>query len=420
MDVKAPGPLTLKVTMLGGRRAGKSTALLAMAKCFEEKFKDTKLRVNPTGGTKKTIKDRSSDFNFSTNSNRLISPDEKPNLTHVEYTFDVVLTGEPNASPIKLEFFDYPGEWLYDGDAQHEKMLTQHIHDSDVLIVMIDTPYLMEEKGRFNEVRNRCLEIKMAIEDNWNHVTAGIPKMVLFVPIKCEGYRDKSKMPEVLDKITHEPGGCYNQLIHRLAGRCEVAITPIQTLGTVVFKFFSFYRKDTPDEETGEIHKRGEMIMMVEKDGKKLPRYPMFCFNPARAKVAAQRQNTGTTYAIQPEDCEQLAVYTLFYALSMAALAAEYKAEAIKKKGFWERLQDSLLRHGGGILLKTVPPSFWDAMGRGGALFKAILENVVNELQERYVFTSADAFLKQRSLLSQKMKRDVDSYQILSDILGWK
>ena len=257
-----------------------------MKECFDKQFKDTELHITPASGrTLDVIEAKRSEMeNYLAKASRdePFIPDSTPTQGDDTYRFNVKIKGKPDV--ISLDFYDFNGEWLVGGDPHYDDVQEQ-ISRSDVLMIIIDTPYLMEDDGQYNDIRNRCFRITEAIKANFD-VNSSVPKMVLFVPIKCERYYDETRMEDVYNKIVSER--CYGGLISYLQKCCEMAITPIQTIGTASFTGFDF------DPSTGTY------LMGKEKDGKELPIYPEYNFND-KAREAAKRQGLDRKYAAEPK-----------------------------------------------------------------------------------------------------------------------
>lgn len=387
--------LTLRVMMMGGRRAGKTSALAAMKECFDKQFKGTELNITPASGraldvieAKRVEMER---YLSMASRDEPFIPDSSPTPGEDTYRFNVKLKDRPDV--ISIDFYDFPGEWLVAGHSNYDNLQDQ-VKRTDVIMIIIDTPYLMEEDGAYNDIRNRCFRISATIENNFN-IHDSVPKMVLFVPIKCEKYYDENRMGDVYKRIVSDR--CYASLIDYLAGKCEIAVTPIQTIGTASFIGFDF------DPSTGDYE------MGKERDGKELPIAPLYNFTE-KAREAAKRRGLDRKYAAEPMYCEQPAVYTLYYALTYAAQVAKAKADNLKKGPF--RFFD---RKSVETFLKTVqdkmPAPLWNIIPR---------ENL-EELIDRFSFASAEEFLKQRNVVFEKMKLSKDGFDILlPDILGFK
>ena len=82
---------------------------------------------------------------------------------------------------------DIPGEWLTDA---HQEQVKALIHNCQVIIIAIDTPYLFSKMtgkgyGAYHEEYNKPLEITNFFKNSLS-VSDIQDRMILFVPIKCE------------------------------------------------------------------------------------------------------------------------------------------------------------------------------------------------------------------------------------------
>ena len=95
---------------------------------------------------------------------------------------------------INISIKDFPGEYL---DSKPEEV-SNFIEESHIVMIAVDTPYLMEENGKYNEEKN---EVKHVISFFTNHAKSLKNKFILIVPLKCERYFHDGIIEEVTDKI---------------------------------------------------------------------------------------------------------------------------------------------------------------------------------------------------------------------------
>lgn len=294
--------LKVQVMMVGGRRCGKTSVLASMKRNFEEQFAKTNLTI--TFGdldTLTALEDKNDEIAeyFLHAGNRTFTPDSNPTDEMIKYTFSIGIANK--RGKIRVDFVDYPGEWLM--DPVHVKDLKACMEKTQVIIVAIDTPYMMEADGVYNEARNCCHRagevLKMALEEN----PYG-KRLILFVPLKCERYLNDGKMNEVLEKTKES----YEEIINcfkREQSKYEVAVTPIFTLGGAMFSHFEVSRL------TGKI-KINERFKTPEK--------PIYYFPDDTVKKPS------------PKYCEQPIVYLLLYLLQ---LAGDKKTSKYESAGVW-------------------------------------------------------------------------------------
>lgn len=285
--------LEVTVVMMGGRRCGKTSVLASMQKCFDENFNgQSPLVITSTGEyTVNAIENKRHELvGYFNKRGRWFRPDIKPTSDITTYGFTVGLRGKN--SRICVKFVDFPGEYL-DGSGHEVELqsLKNELEKSKIVLIAIDTPYLMECDGNFNELCNRCYRTTELLK------TCGFgdrgPGLLLFVPIKCEKYEIEGRMLEVIDRIEE----AYKDVI-KYVGSGEgneylTAITPIITLGGASFSHFDF--------DDGEIKLNSSGI----------PETPIYKFSGNEK--------------YEPENCDLPLLFVLAYTLAMAKRAKEKK-----------------------------------------------------------------------------------------------
>jgi hypothetical protein len=279
--------LKVQVMMVGGRRCGKTSVLAAMKDNFETQFADTNLTIAIDDlDTLEILTAKINEINdyFLGDKSRNIIPDSNPTEDMMKYSYSIKIAGKKGK--INVDFIDYPGEWLT--DKVHLEELRNLITETQVIVVVIDTPHLMEEDGQYNEHRNFCYKtteiLKTALEDGEDG-----EKLILFVPLKCERYYIDGKMEQVR-KRTEEVYANLINYFNRNKKKYEVAVTPIFTLGSVIFSHFG------RDKQTREI----------KTNNYKTPEEAIYIFSDINVKKPS------------PKYCEQPVVYLLAYLFKMA------------------------------------------------------------------------------------------------------
>lgn len=245
--------LQVNVMMFGGRRCGKTSVLAAMQSCFRKAFADSKLTISTADDdTMFTLEEKNREFSayFSRRRGRAFSPDNDPTLEISEYKFKIGIS-DKKTDNIVVNFIDYPGEWL--ADREKVKELKPIMETSHVIIVAIDSPHLMEETptdtddaiGEYNDGRNYCYRIGEWVTNHFCNATNFPPKMILFVPLKCEKYYHDGKMNVLNTKVKAAYKNALDSF-RKNERAYEVAITPILTLGGAVkgVEFSDFERDD--------------------------------------------------------------------------------------------------------------------------------------------------------------------------------
>lgn len=361
----AKSNVDINIMMLGGRRCGKTSVLASMQGCFDEKFGATNLTINieDMATIRKLTEKRNEISGYYKQTDRTVPfhPDAGSTKGETSYDLSISLKSKKNGK-INFHLIDYPGEYFSDGIEAHDNAIENYIKKSQVFLIAIDTPYLMEltsdnkpeTVGDFNEARNRSDQICEALK-TYLQLDNSEMKMILFVPLKCERYREEGRMDEVCKKIKT----AYRALIDHInneynASKCMIAITPIFTMGTL--KFVRFER----DEEYNYIMAKGV--------NPTYPQTPLYRFMDEAA------DNPSPMY------CEQPFIYVLLYLLQTAAWAKSKKLKPL-----------------------PIPPI-----------------TLIYLIQQILKMPSIDDFLLEINNLKNEIKLEGDGYELITDPLMLK
>ncbi len=219
----------MTIAMLGASGVGKTSLLTSMYQQLEDTVNQTHLQFSPDPRTSALLQQQ------------LI----RLQNSYSEVTYEPVGTvgtrdqrvfgfgiGRPGRKPtLNLEFIDYPGGWLFNRPEE----VTQIIANSNVILVVIDAAALMEADGKWNELVNTPQMIISTFKTALQGVSE--PRMVLFVPVKCESYvADEARARDLHDAITRT----YGRLVQLfdadgLRDKVIAGITPVQTTGCLIF-----------------------------------------------------------------------------------------------------------------------------------------------------------------------------------------
>ncbi len=296
---------TLKVCMLGGKGAGKSSVLTALYKNMEESICDSKLYIRPEDATITLLNNKFNElldmFAYSAE-NGAIPPAGIAGDTDVSlYKFKFGMK-DTNVS-MNIEIKDFPGEKVED----NPEMVQQFIEESNAILIAIDTPHLLEENGTFNEAKNCCQIItSFFIQYLKNHPQER--KLIIFVPLKCEKYYHENSINIVTAAIKKQ----YKELLDYIKNNNKLSvcttITPILTVGDIVFDKFN---KNA--DESIKVVSKGNTRKMIP------------------AEVIYKYRNSTAKY--NPEYCEQPLLYLLTY------MAKEYyKLKETGPDGIFEKI----------------------------------------------------------------------------------
>ena len=258
------GKCRINVMMVGGRRCGKTSVIAAMKDSFQKVLGGSSdlLVVPDSTETKKKLYEKSleiADY-FARDMAAPFTPDNNPDEAIVHYKFEFRLKGKKESS-VFLDICDYPGEWLNPSHPEyeaHEPELKEVMKKSNIVIIAIDTVALMEKAasrssedvGRFNPHINFCSSITDMIIADFDAEENGSPKMIIFVPLKCEKYWNRSKtsqddqMSLVNARIHTAYKGIFDFVGGSNKGRYEIVIAPILTFGENTAEFARYEDKD--------------------------------------------------------------------------------------------------------------------------------------------------------------------------------
>ena len=283
-----PNKASMAVCMMGARGVGKTSVLTSMFHDLNSVNKDTNLQLvfAPDPGTNSNttetqILERYNEltgmFRSVDNSEMVMNSGISGDFEVRDYHFQFGIKGKNTR--IDLHIKDFPGEFVQNNPDE----VKSFIDDSNAIIIAIDTPHMMECDGVFCEAKNRVSAISDFIIESFANLSDD--KLVLFVPLKCEKYYSEGRMDEVRAAVERE----YAKLIEFLcSGNAKLhtasAITPILTVGDVVFKNFL-------TNENGE-------VKVVGQD--KLPAKAVYQFVGRQAKYS-------------PKYCEQPLCYLLSF-----------------------------------------------------------------------------------------------------------
>lgn len=285
---------TIKATMLGPRAVGKTSIMASIFSDSRKEVAGTRLSFIPKETCANQLTMKKSQLQ-----NIILKKEEfsdKPNTGAIEASntvtsFDFEMGLKDRTKSIDISIKDFPGEYL---DSKPEEV-SSFIDESHIIMIAIDTPYLMEENGKYNEEKN---EVNHVISFFKNHSKSLINKFILLVPLKSERYFHDGRIDEVAERA--------EDVYASLLDFCRInniacAVTPIQTLGGVEFDRF--------------IDNKSEISHLS-----KLSSYRFFGDNPE----------------YQPMFCVQPLYYLLTY------VANYYEWSKAQSKGFFDKLKGSL------------------------------------------------------------------------------
>jgi len=222
----------LRVIMLGNRGVGKTSLLASMYDEFEGSIDAGFTLSIPDMQTAEMI-----DTRLAQLKGVMDAPDTtiKPMIgNREESTYRFTLTrerilGTLARPPLDIQFFDYPGAWTIASNPGN-KQVQEQLAQSLATIIVIDSPALMHEGGKYNDIVNIPKQINTIMQ---NTLETHRKHLILFVPMKCETYVE-TDIETTLIECIHK---AYSPLISYIVeNNFASAILPVRTLGNVRFK----------------------------------------------------------------------------------------------------------------------------------------------------------------------------------------
>ena len=250
--------------MLGPRAVGKTSIMSSIFSDTRDEIAGTSLYFRPSADSVGTLNAKK--LQLMNVINKCENFADSPNAGAIEasstvtsFDFEMGMKGRTKTVDICIK--DFPGEYL---DSKPQEV-SNYISESTIVMVAIDTPYLMEENGQFNEEKN---EVGHVISFFKNHKDSLRNKLVMLVPLKCERYFHDKRIDEVTGKVTY----AYSTLIDFCKeNNIACVVTPIQTLGGVEFDKFI---------ENGMRFSKLSKLSSYRFYGSKPEYKPMFCVQP--------------------------------------------------------------------------------------------------------------------------------------------
>lgn len=320
----------IKVLMVGGRRCGKTSALASMFNQMINGLVNSiftvanstvyvKGKISPITGQPEdqdTLESKNAELQYF-----LDIPNAKTFLvdsgpTYCTWTYKLKLLLPGTRRNMEIEFLDCPGEFFQAG--MHDEETNKFVEDSDVFVVMVDTPYLMDaKKGVCNAVN--CIADLQNFLTHIKNDEGEKAKMVVFVPIKCEKWIKENIIDDVCRRIEEVYATTIKAL--RAYNRMNICIIPIETAGNILFSEFKDAYTVSTSTGTERCCKLGES-MIRKADGTMMKLKPEYIVNKDMEAVVKpttvirpyawyhiNMQAEGDLYV--PHNCDQLPLHIL-------------------------------------------------------------------------------------------------------------
>lgn len=271
--------MNIKALIIGSYGCGKTSFLASLLKELQSDKKISNLlNVNyPRSGDDNFIRQRDSLSCRISDMQELFCMGEVISITkfrpsHTIEEYDLHISDKLNNFDINIEFFDIPGSVIQDNVAN--KVIK--INNYDIIIIAIDTPYLMESpKESIGLERNNVYEIENLLLNLFDN-GGKEPKMVIFMPVKCEKWFLSERVEEIFERVTSVYKTSINIL--RRESKISMAIIPVQTIGNLTFEEF----------------REQKLLLKDGNSGKKI------CCSPISDKIV--RLCDGTFYKLEEND----------------------------------------------------------------------------------------------------------------------
>lgn len=252
--------------------------------------------------------------------------DDNATRIYWDYTLQVKIPGTQKST--EIIFRDSNGEYFED-QTDHGEETKNFLKECDVFVIVVDTPYLMNQNQTIAEAANMVDSIHRFINDLDAGAEGQGLKQVIFVPIKCEKWIHEGRIDDVIAKVEDVYDATLEELKHR--NNTEISIIPIQTAGNIDFYelrpsyvVYTQINGKTMREKCSRISDR----IVVKKSGKnyflkpgdKVLEDPEALFTgkdgkptsiPRPSEWFKLRQDKDGVAKYEPKNCEQLALHII-------------------------------------------------------------------------------------------------------------
>ena len=281
--------------------------------------------------------------------------------------YQIELTIPSTSHRISMTFTDANGEY-YSNNARHAdrwEVLRSEVKNSDIIMIAIDTVFLMGKSESENEQAN-CLGDVHALLSNLE--LEDTCKLVVFVPLKCEKWAMEGRIDEVTKKVEL----CYSTPINHLSKSplVELVIMPVQTVGSVVYyETLPAYNYCVNGKvEKCSVYANDTMIRFANGNERFITPndYQSIVEDSESVFIGSSIERPNVWFKVissnyNPKNCEQLAYHILRYMLNRAIDAEYLKKQENKKKSFgiWKwALAVAAIASGVGVLYGIAAAAF--------------------------------------------------------------
>ena len=340
----------IQVLMMGARRAGKTSTLSGLLSMLNSNELREYLSIQELTTSHDSISSLSGKIKklesvLRDSLGKTILMDEGSTSSFIDYTIQVNIPD--NGGSLKITFTDSNGEFYANGNI-HAESVKEKIAHYDIIVIAIDTPFLMEMYNPNNKLCTQSVGQAYNQIDNVHNLLCSIDddngknaKLVFFSPIKCELWANRGE----LDKVSECVKKAYETPIRALCAfsNIEVVILPIITIGGLEFEA---HRKAltlsnsvlgnvncSPIGDNGLLLSNGSTYAISQGDTVQPdPKALIEGFNITRPnswfKVVSSHYS--------PRNCEQLAYYILQFALIKSLKLKKQVEEERNDRRWWQ------------------------------------------------------------------------------------
>ena len=226
----------------------------------------------------------------------------------------------------------------------------------DIIIVTVDTPYLMESAKCGNSLCSSVINRAYNQVDTAHILLSNLSdddglnaRLIVFVPIKCEKWAKEGKIDDVtkrLEEVYHVPIQALQAFKN-----IEVLVLPVETMGNVVFhshtRPLTLHRTDGTNLRCSDYLAGSEVRLgdgthysvqegdVVQDDIQSIIEGYNFVRPYSWFAVLSGKY--------EPKNCEQLALYILQFLLAKTLLAKKREENKSKKNKWWKLAATALL-----------------------------------------------------------------------------
>lgn len=230
----------ISVSFLGVAKAGKTSCLVSMLDHFKKDFfENIDLHFTMDTLSQRIFAEQRGNLMSSLDKGSIESTNGiRPTQEVTKYSLKLGRKGSESQS-LMVEFIDYPGNWLNNGNSADFANVKEFVAKSKVLIVPIDSAYLMEMND--NTQPDIILEILKEV-----YADLSQPHLIIFAPIKCEKYygTNDSNLNKAYHALLLKIQEKYEHVLSFLTDKSRkknisIVIIPMQTLGSCKLMYFS-------------------------------------------------------------------------------------------------------------------------------------------------------------------------------------